>query len=386
MIAKYGSSVSMADLSAAWTAGADSAGALARALQARFGVRHAAIYGSGRAALRAILRAAVSDGAVALPAYTCIAVPEAVTAAGLRPVFADLAPASVNMSAETLEACLVPGVRAAMLTHQFGIPCEMRALVELCRQRGLFVIEDAAAALGARMDGRWAGTMGDAAVLSFGLTKVAGAGHLGAVLTDSDSLADRLEASRPRAASPFAAVADLARAAAWSVAMRPGIYGMLRRGWGAVRASPLHEVVIPESATGEADAGGSSCAARLARAQLERLDVNLEARRARAAAYGRELAGCADLEVCSVPAGAEPAWMQYPVFTARKEHVYRFLLRRGVDLNWTFRYSCGESYEGVTTPRANLAARCVLGLPCYPELPLEQVRRIAGLIREAVRA
>ena len=97
---------------------------------------------------------------VVCPSYTWIATPNAVRMAGARPVFADVDPATMNVTAETLERALTPKTRALLLVHQFGLPCDLDAAAELARGHGLTVIEDAACALGSRYRGAPIGAHG----------------------------------------------------------------------------------------------------------------------------------------------------------------------------------------------------------------------------------
>jgi dTDP-4-amino-4,6-dideoxygalactose transaminase len=325
-------------------------------------------------------------GDVAVPAYTCIAVPEAVTRAGWNPVLVDIGSGSVNMSRETLEASLTPDTRVVLLTHQFGIPSDIRPILELCRSKGLLILEDAAAALGARYARQPVGTFGDAAVFSFGLTKVTPAGRCGVLVLHDDTLAERVAALRVHHVNPLGNLVDFARACAWQVALHRGSYAVLRRLGSMLHRFALHQKNVP--APGLPTPVFSSCSgfvAALAARQLVDLSESMTSRRELARLYSAELAGCAGLGLCAVPADAEPAWLQFPVFVERKEACYRFLLRQGVDLSWTYRYSCGESYGVPTTPHADHASRHLLGLPTYHGLSLEEARLICGRVRASLR-
>ena len=92
--------------------------------------------------------------------------------------------------------------------------------------------------------------------------------------------------------------------------------------------------------------------ARLAGWQLKSLAANVACRQALGRVYTDELAGVHGLQLSKVTEGAEPAWIQFPIFVARKEACYQYLLRQGVDLNWTFRYSCGVTYQVRNAPNS----------------------------------
>lgn len=383
MIGKYRPTYTLQDL---WRAAIGAARGRARLqdrLQAIYGVRHAILFRSAREGLQAVFRALHSSGSAVVPAYNCIAVPEAVEAAGWRPVLADVAPGDVNMDCSALAACADGSTSAVVLTHQFGIPPDVEEQIDLCRRRNWFVVEDAAAAIGARFQGRWVGTFGDVAALSFHLTKIVSAGRAGAILTNDDVLAKRIQSLWRGRLACGVGLRDFLGAVAWWCATRPVNYAVIRRLWGVLRQEPLYQVVRPRKPARQP--GFRSCsgfAARLAELQLRRLDANVATRKHLAQVYSEALTGTKGVETCPIAPGADPCWMQFPVFVEQKDACYRFMLRRGVDLSWTFRYSCGVSYGSAGIEQAERAARRLLGLPTYPALPLHDAQRIATLLRE----
>jgi dTDP-4-amino-4,6-dideoxygalactose transaminase len=291
------------------------------------------------------------------------------------------------MTAETLARVLTDDVSVVLLTHQFGVPAEIDSILQVCRERGLFVIEDAAPALGARYQGCTTGSFGDATVVSFGLTKVINAGRGGALLTNDERLAGTLGSFLGSGSALGGSVRDFAQAMGWWGVTRPWIYGPLRRARGWVREDTLHEIVVPNKKL-PANAFGccSGYLARLASRGMESLESNIARRQVLARIYTDELAGLDKIRQPVVPAGAEPAWIQYPIFVERKKDCYKHLVNRGVDLNWTFRYSCGASYGVRNAPNSERAARTVLGLPTYPGLEPAKARRICALLRLFVRS
>lgn len=384
MIAKYGAGFRFRDVIAAGFADRDARSSLNRQMASFFGVRYVVLFSSGRDALVCLLRAVGGSGHAAVPAYNCIAVPEAVTRAGWQPLLVDIAPGSVNMTRETLEASIIPGTRAVIMTHQFGIPSCVESIVAFCRDRGIVVVEDAAASVGASYKGRPVGSLGDAAIVSFGLTKVAPVGRLGALLTDDEALARKASAFQKRQAGMVCHVLDCVRAGAWWVAMQPPNYTVMRRARSLLGRDNLHERVTPHSeVASRVVLPCSASAATLAGIQLGRLRANVASRQELARIYEEELSGCQGIALCPVPTSAEPAWMQFPVFVKRKDHCYRYLLRHGVDLSWTFRYSCGESYGRRTLPNTDYAVSHLLGLPTYGGVSPETARNICALLRDA---
>jgi len=108
-----------------------------------------------------------------------------------HPVFADVDPDTGNVTAATLERALTPATRAVIVVHLFGNPCEMGPIVELCRQRGVALIEDCAQAYFAEWNGRRVGTFGALSSFSMQQGKHITCGEGGMVLTSDAALARR---------------------------------------------------------------------------------------------------------------------------------------------------------------------------------------------------
>ena len=108
------------------------------------------------------------------------------------PVFADAAPGTVNLSADTIEPCITDRTRAILCVHKAGLICDMDPIMELAKKHGLVVYEDACQAVFGRYKGRPVGTLGDAAAFSFDSEKTMGSDMGGCVVTDNDLLAQRI--------------------------------------------------------------------------------------------------------------------------------------------------------------------------------------------------
>ncbi len=109
---------------------------------------------------------------------------------GLIPVFADTEPDNVNISARTIEAKLTTRTRAIICVHMTGLFIDMDPVMELARDRGLFVIEDVCQSAFGIYKGRLAGTLADAACFSFDSEKTIGSDIAGALVTDDEGFAD----------------------------------------------------------------------------------------------------------------------------------------------------------------------------------------------------
>ncbi|HEX8370499.1 MAG TPA: DegT/DnrJ/EryC1/StrS family aminotransferase [Pyrinomonadaceae bacterium] len=111
---------------------------------------------------------------------------------GAIPVFADVDPKTLNVTAETIEKVLSGKTKAIIVTHLFGNPCEMKAIMELANQRNIPVIEDTAQSFLAEFDGKYVGTIGKIGAFSFQQGKHMTTGEGGIVVTNDDEIARRM--------------------------------------------------------------------------------------------------------------------------------------------------------------------------------------------------
>jgi dTDP-3-amino-3,4,6-trideoxy-alpha-D-glucose transaminase len=154
------------------------------------GVRHCVGVANGTDALTIALRAlGIRPGdEVAMPSFTFYATAEAAIAAGAEPVFCDIDPETFCVTAETVRAALTPRTKAIVPVHLFGNVAPVAELREL----GLPVLEDAAQAAGAELDGAKVGALGHAATFSFYPAKnLPCLGDGGVITTDDDDVAER---------------------------------------------------------------------------------------------------------------------------------------------------------------------------------------------------
>ncbi len=109
-------------------------------------------------------------GEVLVPAYICPSVVQTIEAAGLRAVAVDIGP-DLNLSAAAVSAAIGPATLAVVAPHMFGCPAPIEAIETLCRDAGVFLVDDAAQVVGERAGGRLLGTFGDVGLVSFAQSK-----------------------------------------------------------------------------------------------------------------------------------------------------------------------------------------------------------------------
>lgn len=167
--------------------------ALKHALRTQLQIEHVLLCGSGTFAVELGLRALkVSSGdEVLLSAYDFPGNFLNIHAVGAMPVLVDAAPANWNLAVDRLDMATSQACKAVIVSHLHGGLVPMRELTAWAKDRGISVLEDAAQCPGATVQGRPAGTWGDAGIISFGGSKLLSAGRGGALLTPHDEVGQR---------------------------------------------------------------------------------------------------------------------------------------------------------------------------------------------------
>jgi dTDP-4-amino-4,6-dideoxygalactose transaminase len=159
-------------------------------------VRHCIAVSSCTAGLMLVLRAANLKGDVIVPSFTFAATAHAIRWNGLHPMFADIDPQTLTLSAEAVERAAGIRTSAILATHIYGTPCDVEALTAVADRAGLQLFFDAAHAFGSRHGDRPVGGFGAAEVFSLSPTKVLFAAEGGIIATNDDALAERCRIGR----------------------------------------------------------------------------------------------------------------------------------------------------------------------------------------------
>lgn len=167
---------------------------LEEAFAKRMGVKYAHACNSGSAAVHVAVAAIDPNPGdeIVTTSITDMGALTPIVFQGAIPVFADVDPKTLNVTAESIERVLSDKTKAIIVTHLFGNPCEMKAIMELADSRGIPVIEDTAQSFLAECDGKYAGTIGKIGAFSFQQGKHMTTGEGGIVVTDDEALARRM--------------------------------------------------------------------------------------------------------------------------------------------------------------------------------------------------
>ena len=168
-------------------------------------VKHAIGCASGTDALVLALKALEiqEDDEIITTTFTFFATAGAISRVGAKPVFVDIKRDTFNIDPQKIQKAITPKTKAIIVVHLFGQPAEMDKIMEIAKKHELKVIEDNAQGIGAKFDGKVAGTIGDIGTLSFFPSKNLGAmGDAGMCLTNSDEFATRLVQLRVHGENP----------------------------------------------------------------------------------------------------------------------------------------------------------------------------------------
>ncbi|MCA9403169.1 MAG: DegT/DnrJ/EryC1/StrS family aminotransferase [Candidatus Omnitrophica bacterium] len=168
---------------------------------ALFGAKFAVAVSSGTDADAIACATLYDDGAqrgdeVIVPALTFVATANAVIQAGFRPVFVDVDRNTLNMNPDAIEAVITPQTRAIMPVHLMGKPAAMDRIMDIARRHHLTVIEDAAEAHGAELNGMKIGTIGAMAAFSLYAAHIVTTIEGGIILTNNPKLAEAMQSLR----------------------------------------------------------------------------------------------------------------------------------------------------------------------------------------------
>jgi perosamine synthetase len=167
-------------------------------LQSYLDVRHVVAVNSGTSALHAsLLSIDIKQGdEVILPSFTFVATANSVIAAGAKPVFADINGQDYTVDVADVEKRINDRTKAIIPVHLYGHPSNMSEINSVAREHSLCVIEDACQSLGSTYFQKQTGTFGDIGCFSFYASKVITTGEGGAIVTNNDSLAEKLKMIR----------------------------------------------------------------------------------------------------------------------------------------------------------------------------------------------
>lgn len=321
---------------------------------------------NGTAALHmSMLALGVGPGdEVIIPALTFVADANSVKMTGATPVLADCASLyDWNMSVATIEKAITPRTKAVIIVHYAGYPCDMPAIVALCAERGLSLIEDVAHAPGASVGGRSCGTWGDMGCFSFFSNKNLSIGEGGMVTSCNLDLIQRLRYLRSHGMTTLTLDRHKGRAITYDV-VEPGLnYRM------------------------------DEMRAAIGLVQLDKLPAGNVRRKALTERYRRNLAGSGvSMPFSRMSEGSESAYHILPVLLPMgcdRKTLIESLKAKGIQSSihyppfWSFTAYAGQ-FSRVTAPVAAEICERELTLPLFPTMTDEEVDLVTSSLLECL--
>ena len=305
---------------------------------------------SGTDALLLSLRAlGVGPGdEVVTTAYSFFATAGTIVNAGGTPVFVDIDPQSYNIDPHRLEAAITPKTKAVIAVHLYGQCCDLTAVKAVCDKHQLWLIEDAAQAIGAEWEGKRAGSVGDFGCFSFFPSKnLGGAGDGGMITVRNPEFAEKLKLLREHGAKP----------------------------------KYYHSIVGTNSRL-------DALQAAILRVKLRHLDRWSEARARNADLYDKLFEGSRAGRPYRDPR-ARHIFNQYCIRTPKREELRKHLADRGIGTEVYYpvplhlqKCFAALGYKEGDLPHSEAAANETLALPIYPEVGEERIRYVVQCVRE----
>ncbi|HZQ01779.1 MAG TPA: DegT/DnrJ/EryC1/StrS family aminotransferase [Reyranella sp.] len=355
-----------------------------------------------RVGIYLLLKCLIQPGQkVILSPYTISDVVNMVLCAGGVPVFADVeANGSCNIDANEVAKLLraETNVGAVLVTHMYGLTCDVDTVVALCKPLNVPVIEDAAQAFGARVGNRMAGTIGTAGVFSFGLLKNVTAFVGGAIITADRGLAQRVreELAQFNGSAPKMIAKKMLSGLMFDVATLPvvfhaAVYWLFR--WAYLNdvkffnnkldtdSNPVAYKTLPKAYRHRM----TGTQARLAQSQLGLVDKHIDERVGRAKLYDEGLRGLSGIQVPPFRADHSHIYLYYPVLAKQRDAVGQSMTRQLRDVQISHHRNCANlpcfSEFRRDCPNAERAANEVIYLPTYPTYTDDQVQANVRAIR-----
>ena len=365
------------------------------------GVKKAIYMNSARGALYLILQCLnlAPHSKVMIPAWTHHSIPATIIAAGLQPHLVDIRQGSWVMGPETIRDEDWEGVSAIIITHMYGCPAPAEELTAIAKSKNIIVIEDCAQGFGATINGKKAGSFGDAAIFSFALTKNFTTLGGGMAVFQNQHLAEvaalRMEDSYIAPSSsvyPQIFKAAAMWAGTTTLGFTASAYVLLSIGWSFLGKDALHSMFEDSINTNAPDISFKPSPAQ---ASLGRRLLNwAEEQNALRTQNGKKLielfkqADLPGLLIPEYPDYGESVFNSFVVGHIENEKLARQLSSHGIDTSPGYLkpvqqipiFSDSVSYTSKLT-NTNLLARVQLHLPIYPRLKEKDLERIVESCR-----
>ncbi len=328
---------------------------LEEALSAHLGVEHLSLFANGTIALVTAMQCLRITGQVITTPYSFVATSHALLWNGIEPVFVDIDATTCNLDPDRIEAAITPRTTAILPVHCYGNPCDVERIQRIADTYGLKVIYDAAHAFGVSHKGTSVLNFGDLSVLSFHATKAFNTFEGGAIVCRDAKTKQRIDYLKNFGFADEVTV------------VAPGINGK------------MNEVQ-----------------AAFGLLQLQYIDASILKRREIDQRYRTLLSDVEGVRCLPLPPDTTHNYSYFPILIEReypiaRDELYSVMRQAGVFARRYFYPLITDfpMYRGLSSaapdllPTARRISSSILCLPIYPTLPLDEVDRIADLIKGA---
>lgn len=353
-------------------------------------------YFRGRVALAAILRAmGIRRGEqVAIQAFTCVAVPEAILSVGAEPVYVDVDRGGINMDPTSLASRLTPATKVVVVQHTFGFPAPIQQIQEVAARSGTAVVEDCAHTICTTSAGKRVGRFGAASFYSFEASKPLFAGIGGSAITTDPVIAAELRHHYTHLSPPRLSVqaAILAMYAAYRIAYRPITYWKVRRLYRALVRTGIikgnYNKIKQDRPADDFDRKMGEWQRLLLRRGLRQLEKQT-AHRLWVAEQYRSMITHPQIEHISASEDTTPVLARYPLVTDRKTDLLRQATEAKVELADFYAtpihpLDAGDlpsvGYQPGCCPEAETMTQRIVSLPINLHVGAKQLRHAARFI------
>lgn len=310
---------------------------------------------------------------VVIPAYTCIAVNEAVFLAGKEIVYSKSDRNTFN--SDYLEC--ISSDTIVLATHQYGLPCRIKEITAKCNETGAVLIEDCATSLGTKVTGRKTGTFGDYAVVSFNASKLLNVPPFGGVLIgkNADLLNQIAKEAEWKDSSLIFKIKGLIRGTAFAITRNAVLYKYFHyltiQSNGKIQKTE-HEKPS-EQKTALYSYHFSEWQAYILLKQLKKLNQIIEKRRELYQIYNKQIIN---------PLVKKPVYVdnavccRYAVLVEKRNEFYQECVKRGVDMDFSHcSLGCPENYED-----EHKMASQILNIPFNTNLGKKEIEKIIKVV------
>jgi dTDP-4-amino-4,6-dideoxygalactose transaminase len=321
---------------------------------------------------------------VIVPAYVCPTVVQSVLKAGLKPVFCDVSSRSLDLDRKSLEQIIDNNLLAVVPAHLYGWAQDIRDLINLGKEHQFFVVEDAAQAFGAKLNGKMVGTWGDAGYFSMGRGKCIPVGHGGVIVARkncSQAISDviQLEVARLKSIDLISVPIYLGYGIAthpltwWLISKTP--WNPADAGMDIEELDPIHLGSMSATKAGI----GVSILTRMRSIQAVCIQN-----------AGRLIEQLKNFDFVSVPVihpNAEPVFLRLPIIMEDEKSANRLftkLSKEGIGVSRSYWRTIPELFANVIPSveedftGATKLAKCLLTLPTHPYLTEKDFEKIAA--------